>query len=143
MALLFYCGKHGEPGGAFLPSGGQHHTPETAGAEAGAVVRMTKREREAWREQQAEFYVSGVWIDCARAYRDAHPLCERCLKKREISPSEQVHHKIRLSPENINDPMVTLNWDNLEALCDKCHKAEHRKTRETRWSVDEDGRVTV
>ena len=30
-ALLFDYEKTGEPGGAFLPSGGQHHTPGTAG----------------------------------------------------------------------------------------------------------------
>lgn len=106
---------------------------------------MTRQEkgRKEWREQVAAFYVSGVWIDCARAYRRAHPLCERCRARHEISTAEQVHHKIKLSPENINDPDVTLNWDNLEALCDKCHKAEHRKKRETRWTVDDEGHVTV
>ena len=104
-------------------------------------MRLNKREQ--WRETQAAFYVSGAWIDCARAYREAHPLCERCLAKREISVAEQVHHKIRLAPENINDPSVTLCWDNLEALCGKCHKAEHRKVKERRWSVDDDGVVTV
>ena len=67
-------------------------------------MRLNKREQ--WREAQAAFYVSGAWIDCARAYREAHPLCERCLAKREISVAEQVHHKIRLAPENINDPSV-------------------------------------
>ena len=103
---------------------------------------MNQKEKAAWREAVEAFYVSGVWIDCARAYRRAHPLCERCLAKREISVSEQVHHKIRLSPENLNDPDVTLNWDNLEALCGKCHKEEHRPKRERRWSVAEDGTVT-
>lgn len=104
---------------------------------------MTERERKAWRERQAAFYVSGAWIDCARAYRAAHPLCERCRARHEISVSEQVHHKIRLTPENIDDPDVALNWDNLEALCWDCHKAEHRTTRLRRWSVDDDGAVTV
>ena len=111
---------------------------------------MTAKEkaRKEWREQVAAFYVSGVWIDCARAYRRAHPLCEECLRKREITPSEEVHHKERLTPENINDPMVTLNWDNLEALCGMCHRRRTAKERREsgrlrRWTVDDEGRVTV
>lgn len=97
-----------------------------------------------WREEQDAFYASGVWVDCARAYRRAHPWCERCLKKHEISASEEVHHKIELTAENINDPDVALNWDNLEALCGKCHRQEHGKKRGgRRWSVDAAGKVTV
>ena len=92
---------------------------------------MTAKEkaRKEWLEQVHAFYISGVWIDCARAYRKAHPLCERCMAKREISTAEEVHHKERLTPENINDPMVTLNWDNLEALCGLCHRKETAKER--------------
>lgn len=103
---------------------------------------MTKQEKARWRQEQAAFYVSMPWIACARAYRRTHPLCERCLERREISTAEQVHHKIKLTPENINNPDIVLNWDNLEALCDKCHKAEHRPEREPRrWTVDEEGNV--
>jgi 5-methylcytosine-specific restriction endonuclease McrA len=40
-------------------------------------------------------------------------------------PATQVHHKIWLTEENINDPSVTLNLDNLEALCEVCHAKEH------------------
>jgi len=36
-----------------------------------------------------------------------------------------VHHKTYISPANINDPNITLNWDNLEALCATCHQREH------------------
>lgn len=35
-----------------------------------------------------------------------------------------VHHKIVLTPENINDPEVTLNWEYLELLCLDCHNRE-------------------
>ena len=52
-------------------------------------------------------------------------LCERCLKKGTIVPYEEVHHKIRLNLENLNNPEIAFNWDNLEALCKKCHQAEH------------------
>jgi hypothetical protein len=39
-----------------------------------------------------------------------------------------------LNSENVNDPTVTLNWDNLEALCIDCHNKEHFQTS----AVDED-----
>lgn len=35
------------------------------------------------------------------------------------------HHKVYITPTNINDPNITLNWDNLEALCQECHNKEH------------------
>lgn len=110
-------------------------------------MRLTEKEKREWREAVAAFYVSGAWIDCARAYRKAHPLCEECLARREITPSEEVHHKERLTPENINDPDTTLNWDNLEALCGLCHRRRTAKERREsgparRWSVDEEGNVT-
>ena len=35
-----------------------------------------------------------------------------------------MHHKIYLTPQNINDPAVTLAEDNLELLCQDCHNKE-------------------
>jgi len=49
------------------------------------------------------------------------------LARGEINPGEIVHHKQWLTRENINDPSVTLNWDNLELLCWSCHNKEHSK----------------
>jgi hypothetical protein len=39
-----------------------------------------------------------------------------------------VHHRIWLTPENINDPNVSLNHENLELLCQDCHNKEHHET---------------
>lgn len=106
-------------------------------------------DREAWSEQQKAFYVSVAWIGCARAYRKNHPLCERCLERNDISAAEEVHHKIKLSPENINNPDITLNWDNLEALCGKCHKEEHSRQRSEgrkknrRWQINDNGDIIL
>lgn len=87
------------------------------------------------------FYMSGAWIKCARAYkRDRSGLCERCLKNGLIVPGDEVHHKIRLTPENINNPAVALNWDNLELLCKDCHLKEHSRKR---WRADELGHVEL
>lgn len=89
------------------------------------------------------FYTSRAWINTRKAYtKSVGGLCERCLKKGLIRPVGIVHHKVYLTPENINDPNVSLNWDNLEALCRECHEAEHRGI-EKRYTVAEDGRVSI
>jgi 5-methylcytosine-specific restriction endonuclease McrA len=80
-------------------------------------------------------------MKCAKAYRISKGrLCERCYAKGLIVPGEEVHHKIRLTPENINDPAIALNWDNLELLCKNCHMEEHRAKR---WRADELGHVDL
>ena len=68
-------------------------------------------------------------------------LCEDCLAKGLIKRAEEVHHKIKLTPENINNPEITLSWSNLRALCKDCHLNVHRKPK--RWRVDENGEVTL
>lgn len=88
-----------------------------------------------------QFYMSRAWIKCRKAYAQSKGhLCERCWSNGLIVPGKEVHHKIRLTPENINDPSIALNWDNLELLCKDCHLEEHSKTR---WRADELGHVDL
>jgi len=68
-------------------------------------------------------------------------MCERCYASGKIVPGTQVHHKIRLTPHNIHRPEISLNWANLELLCDDCHHEEHE--RGIRWRADEDGHVVI
>ena len=35
--------------------------------------------------------------------------------------AQEVHHKIELTPNNISDPTIALNPDNLVSLCHDCH----------------------
>lgn len=73
------------------------------------------------REFAKAFYQSKAWQECRAAYiKSVFGLCERCGQ-----PGDEVHHKIRLTPQNIDDPNITLNWDNLELLCASCHSKEH------------------
>ena len=68
-----------------------------------------------------DFYASKSWRD-TREYifrRDAG-LCVRCGK-----PGEIVHHKIYLTPQNIDNPYIALHEENLETLCRECHAIEH------------------
>lgn len=89
------------------------------------------------------FYNSPAWKSARKAYaKSKGNLCERCLAKGLYNPGIIVHHKIHLTPENIGDPSITLNWDNLELLCRDCHGEEHKKIRR-RYTVDELGRVTA
>ena len=70
------------------------------------------------------FYESAAWRR-TRAYilkRDAG-LCVRCG-----APGCIVHHKTELTPRNIDDPMITLNEDNLETVCRTCHAIIHEGT---------------
>lgn len=92
------------------------------------------------REFAKAFYSSKAWQECREEYaRSKRYLCENCLSKGLYTPGEIVHHIAELDPDNINDPNITLNFDNLRLVCRKCHAEEHGKPR--RYFVLEDGRV--
>lgn len=59
------------------------------------------------------------------------------MKKGLVVPYEEVHHKIRLNLGNINNPEISLNWENLECLCKKCHEAEHEQDSRERYKKRE------
>ena len=93
-------------------------------------------------KQYAEkFYKSKAWQKCSEDYKKSVGyLCERCKAKGLLAPAEIVHHKIHITPHNIKNPEIVLSFDNLEALCRKCHGEEH-KTVKKRYFVDKFGRV--
>ena len=83
------------------------------------------------RDFSRKFYNSKEWNRCRETFKQSkHGICERCGM-----PGEEVHHKIYLSPDNINDPYITLGWDNLELLCMSCHSKEHM----SKYDVVRDG----
>ena len=62
-----------------------------------------------------KFYRSKAWQQCRESYiSKVHGLCERCQLKGKITPGYIVHHKTYITPQNINNPMITLNHENLE-----------------------------
>ena len=68
------------------------------------------------------FYNSKKWRETQRLYMQSQNyICERCGNLAGI-----VHHKIYITPKNINNPSVTLDFNNLEALCIACHNLEHK-----------------
>lgn len=87
-----------------------------------------------------DFYNGQAWKQCRAAYvKYRRGLCERCLKRGQYSAGVIVHHKIVLTPANILEPAVTLNFDNLELLCRDCHADAHKPGK--RYKVDELGRI--
>ena len=94
------------------------------------------------------FYVSWKWRKCRTAFaKTKGNMCERCLRRGIIEAGSkdrplEVHHKIPLTAENINDASVTMNWDNMELLCKTCHD-EERERKPKRWHVTPDGRVVL
>lgn len=88
-----------------------------------------------------KLYKSKAWQRCRAAYiSKVGGLCERCLSNGLIVPGEIVHHKIYINQNNVNDPNVTLNFENVELLCRNCHGNEHKKIVK-RFEVYELGRV--
>lgn len=93
------------------------------------------------KEFSKSFYNTNSWKECREAYaKYKRHLCEDCLAKGLYTPGEIVHHIINLTPENINDPNITLNFDNLRLVCRRCHAEEH-KQRDRRYLIGEDGRL--
>lgn len=73
-----------------------------------------------------KFYKSKAWQECRAGYiNSVNGLCERCLKRGKYKPGKIVHHINYITRNNINDPNVTLNWENLEFCCLECHNLEH------------------
>ena len=80
------------------------------------------------REFAKTFYNSKAWKKARAAYiaqRKAIDggMCESCHQR----PGYIVHHKIELSPENINNPDIALNFANFKYDCHVCHNKEKKE----------------
>ena len=98
------------------------------------------------RQFDQSFYRSVAWRLTREAYKSrVGGLCEVCWENGIVKPGELVHHKIPLSPENIDDTNITLNPDNLQCVCRDCHAKLHEdqydSRRRRRYKLDELGRV--
>ena len=105
-----------------------------------------------------QFYSSKAWQSCRNEYaKKRHHLCENCLRQGVYKPGDIVHHRIEITPMNINHPEITLNHNNLELVCRECHQLRHegstgwrkynderraKKKASQRYVVDENGKVS-
>lgn len=92
-----------------------------------------------------KFYKSKVWQDTREAYsKSVGMLCEDCLEHGIHTAGVIVHHIKPITHNNINDPNVTLSWNNLRLLCRPCHEKKHKRSlQERRYTIDEDGTVHI
>lgn len=90
------------------------------------------------------FYKSKQWQSCRKSYINKRialdgGLCEKCRQE----PGYIVHHKVTLTPENINNPEITLNHQLLQYDCKTCHDREEQhafvKERTLKCKFDESG----
>lgn len=101
------------------------------------------------REFAKRFYKSQAWKKCRDGYaQSVGYLCEDCLAKGIYTPGIIVHHIEELTPLNIENPEVTLNYQNLKLVCRECHALEHEqmyqaRRRKRRYNIDADGRVHI
>lgn len=87
-----------------------------------------------------KFYSTTAWANCRESYlKSVGGLCEMCKEKGLITPAEIVHHKTHITAENIDDPNITLSYDNLLAVCRKHHGELHGTPR--RYTIGEDGTI--
>lgn len=71
-----------------------------------------------------------------------HPLCERCLKRGDVAPAKIVHHREYVTPSNINDISIILDYNNLESLCQSCHNIIHfGEAVKLNYTFDKDGQL--
>ena len=70
-------------------------------------------------KKREKFYHSKAWANVKRTKRMMeHGICQRCG-----NAGWEVHHIIPLTDENVDDPKIALNLENLELLCTACHNA--------------------
>lgn len=92
------------------------------------------------KEYAKDFYKSAAWKRARQTViKRANGLCERCRAAGLYRPGVIVHHKDYITPENIHNPGVTLNLDNLEYLCEDCHNKEHKTKPNNRYRFDSNG----
>lgn len=82
------------------------------------------------KEYIGNFYQSKSWLSCRSSFISKRITidggqCERC----KTNEGKIVHHIVHITPNNFNNPNITLNHDNLEYLCDYCHKEEHEQVK--------------
>lgn len=98
------------------------------------------------------FYISKPWRLTREAYYShQRGRCERCMeeykqgsrKLEDINPGKIVHHKIELTPSNINNPKIALSFENLELLCDDHHNKHHKARPQGagRYTFGTDGKI--
>ena len=87
---------------------------------------LTRKEQR--RKERQELYQSKRWKELRRLMVQEYPLCQDCLKRGVLTPTEEVHHDISpfkkgLTPEE--KERLAFDPKNLVCLCKECHIKRH------------------
>lgn len=70
---------------------------------------------------------SQKWVKLRAEKVANNPLCESCLLDDITTPAEEVHHirPVESAPDRNTMLLLCFDYNNLQSLCSKCHKAVH------------------
>ena len=75
-----------------------------------------------------KFYCTQEWRDLSYNSKiAAGGKCSRCGYIADKMSELIGHHKIELTEDNVDDPNISLNPENIEVICQQCHNKEHRR----------------
>lgn len=103
-----------------MPKRIQTHRP----AHLSPVRARRSYESAASRLADKRFYASTAWLRLRAQFLAEHPLCHDCTAAGQDTAAEHVHHL----KERKDHPDLALDWDNLEALCQRCHNSKRKRT---------------
>lgn len=82
-----------------------------------------------------------LWLDRKKRRRYIRKRVRRIAASLEVNV-EIITKGLEASVMAIKKRLITLCWDNLEALCQDCHNKEHHKQeRHKRYQFDENGGI--
>ena len=80
------------------------------------------------KDYATDFYGSKKWKDIRKQVaEESFYICSICGKP-TYSNQGIVHHKTPITEDNIDNPSITLNKNNLMYVCRNCHEALHKET---------------
>jgi predicted HNH restriction endonuclease len=107
---------------------------ESLGYRPRGLKAVAKREAYEKPKILHNFYKSAAWL----AARELKIMSVNGLCEWYGAIGIEVHHKDRLSIDDVRDTSVSLNQDNLELLCRYCHNREHKRFSKGK-EFDDDG----
>lgn len=98
----YYCEEHEQ-------EARKHPVPYTRNKERDKDYNHNRRDR------GSNKAYGRTWRKVRDAYRQKHPLCEKCLEQGKLVPVYEVHHIVPVKQGGKNTE------DNLMSLCHRCH----------------------
>ena len=81
-------------------------------------------------------YNSQAWIDLRKTLiAERGSRCEHCGRVIPDTKDVIADHIVELTPDNVSDPMLSLNQNNVQLLCLDCHNLKHHRFSHNSQSV--------